>query len=113
MHDYEAAIDFYTAVFGPPETKDGAELHGWRMGDSWLTIFPSKIGTEPERNPCNAEFAIQVAAPAEVDHLYQALVEAGASAGWEPKDTEMYEPMRFAYVDDPFGMRLDIYAPLV
>jgi hypothetical protein len=24
----------------------------------------------------------------------------------------MYEPMRYAYVDDPFGVRIDIYCPV-
>ncbi len=24
----------------------------------------------------------------------------------------MYEPMRFACVDDPFGVRVDIYCPI-
>jgi hypothetical protein len=26
-----------------------------------------------------------------------------------PEDTEMYEPMRFCCVDDPFGVRIDVY----
>ena len=30
----------------------------------------------------------------------------------KPTDTKMYEPMRFACVDDPFGVRVDIYCPL-
>ena len=111
VKDYQAAIDFYTRVFGPPENVD-KEIYGWQMGSTWLTLFPSKIGTEPDRNPCNAEFAIQVAEPEEVDRLYQALVAAGAKAGWEPEDSKMYEPMRFCYVDVPFGMRIDIYCPI-
>jgi hypothetical protein len=28
------------------------------------------------------------------------------------EDTTMYEKMRFAAVDDPFGVRIDIYYPL-
>ncbi len=28
-----------------------------------------------------------------------------------PADTKMYEPMRFACVDDPFGVRIDVYFP--
>jgi len=53
-----------------------------------------------------------VATPDEVDALYQAFIKAGAKKGWEPFDTEMYEPMRFSYVDDPFGVRIDIICPL-
>ncbi len=28
-----------------------------------------------------------------------------------PDDTKIYEPMRFACVDDPFGVRIDVYCP--
>jgi uncharacterized glyoxalase superfamily protein PhnB len=88
------------------------EIVGWRMGATWLTLFPSKESPHPGSNPRNAEFAIQVATPDEVDALYQAFIEAGAKKGWEPFDTEMYEPMRFSCVDDPFGVRIDIICPL-
>ena len=113
IKDYDKAVDFYTSVFGEAETiTEDESLHGWKMGRTWLTIFPSKIGVDPDNNPRNAEFAIQVSSPEEVDVLYAKLVEAGAEAGWEPKDTWMYEPMRFCYVDDPFGIRIDIICPL-
>jgi predicted 3-demethylubiquinone-9 3-methyltransferase (glyoxalase superfamily) len=82
------------------------------MGSTWLTVFSSKDGTKVGNNPQNAEFAIQVSAPEEVDALYEALIAAGGKEGWEPSDTSMYEEMRFAYVDDPFGMRIDIYCLL-
>ena len=109
IEDYEQAVAFYSAVFGPPtDTVPDNSLNGWKMGATHLTIFPSTIGTEPGANPRNAEFAVQVAQPEEVDALYEALVAAGATAGWEPRDTEMYVPMRFAYVDDPFGVRIDV-----
>ena len=116
IKDHAEAIAFYSKVFGAPptavENEDGSSVHGWQMGATWLTIFQSKEGTDPEGNPRNAEFAIQVAEPQQVDALYAVLVAAGAKAGWEPRDTEMYDPMRFAYVDDPFGTRIDIICPL-
>ena len=113
MHDYQPAIAFYSQVFGSPEHIDEAQtIYGWRMGTTWLTLLPSKIGTEPQRNPCNTEFAIQVAKTAEVDRLFDMLIAAGAQECMAPQDTEMYEPMRFACVDDPFGVRIDIYCPL-
>ena len=111
--DFKAAIEFYTKVLGDPETVDqGGEIIGWRMGATWLTLFPTKESTHPGSNPRNAEFAIQVAEPDEVDTLYQAFIDAGAKKGWEPFDTEMYEKMRFSYIDDPFGVRIDIICPL-
>jgi catechol 2,3-dioxygenase-like lactoylglutathione lyase family enzyme len=111
MYDLDAAIAFYSAIFGPPESVDPEGMnYGWRMGSTWLTILPSSIGTAPESNPCNTEFAIQVSTAEEVDRLYQALVAAGAREFMAPADTTMYEPMRFACVDDPFGVRIDVYA---
>lgn len=111
--DLPAAIAYYTAVFGEPETAVAEnELYGWRMGNTWLTLFSNKIGTDKARNPANAEFAIQVSTPEEVDILHQLLIEAGGKDCWTPEDTEMYDPMRFSCVDDPFGVRIDVYCPI-
>src|SRR5262245_12880320 len=101
LKNYLEAIAFYTQVFGPPESvAPNAAITGWRMGSTWLTLFPSTAGTAPDSNPRNTEFAIQVAAVDEVDRLYHALIAAGAKECMLPQDTSMYEPMRFACVDD-------------
>ena len=108
--DFHKAIAFYEKVFGPPDQVDeGGEIYSWQMGSTWLTLFPSKKGTHKGSNPRNTEFAIQVSAPQEVDFLFQALIEAGARKGWDTEDTAMFEEMRFCYVDDPFGVRIDVY----
>ena len=109
VDDLPAALDFYTCVFGERENPDPA---GWRMGTTWFTVFPASGGTHPGSNVRNAEFAIQVSEPAGVDALYQRLIEQGAKNCMVPQDTEMYEPMRFSCVDDPFGMRIDVYCPI-
>jgi uncharacterized glyoxalase superfamily protein PhnB len=113
IEDFQKAIAIYEQVFGPPETADEeGEIYGWQMGSTWLTVFPSKTGTHAGSNPRNAEFAIQVSNPGEVDVLHQLLIAAGAKSCWQPEDTEMYEDMRFSCVDDPFGVRIDVYCPL-
>ena len=113
IKDLQPAIAFYRQVFGPPESVDEQKaIYGWRMGSTWLTLLPSKAGVDPDSNPRNAEFAIQVAVAVDVDLLHRALIEAGAQPCMAPADTTMYEPMRFACVDDPFGVRIDIYCPL-
>jgi uncharacterized glyoxalase superfamily protein PhnB len=110
--DHAAAVEYYASVFGPLDVEDTtAGIWGWRMGSTWLTVFPGSAGTDPEGTTSNVEFAIQVATPQEVDRLYAAFVEAGVTASLAPRETEMYETMRFAYVDDPFGVRIDIYCP--
>jgi len=113
VKDLEAAIVFYSQVLGPPDViEDQHAIHGWKMGTTWLTLFPSKIGTHKDSNPRNAEFAIQLGQPEEVDRLYAALIEAGAKECMAPHDGEMYDTMRFGCVDDPFGMRIDVYCPI-
>jgi len=112
VKDFSDAIAFYTQVFGPPESvAESGKVVGWRMGSTWLTVFPSSAGTAHDSNPRNTEFAIQVAAAEDIDRLYGALIGAGAKECMAPEDTTMYEPMRFACVDDPFGVRIDIYCP--
>jgi len=109
VNDFEAAVAFYSKAFGEPEySEDRDRILGWKMGATYLTVMTA----DPDRNPCNAEFAIQVARPEEVDLLHRTLVEAGATGFWDARDTVMYQPMRYAVVDDPFGVRIDIYCPL-
>lgn len=111
--DLQPAITFYSQVFGAPASVDEQmQIYGWRLGATWLTLLASKAAPYPESNPRNSEFAIQVSAVAAVDSLYQALLTAGAKSCMAPADTRMYEAMRFACVDDPFGVRIDIYCPI-
>ena len=108
--DLEKAAAFYTGIFGPPDQIDRNGPHfGWKLGATWLTLFESKGGTVPNRGPGNTEYAIQVAELGEVDRLYAALIAAGCKPFHTPEDTEMYVPMRFCCVDDPFGVRIDVY----
>jgi len=112
LKDFDEAVAFYSQVFGPPESVE-PRIKGWKLGDTWLTLFPAEdMGTDPDGNPRNAEFAVQVAAPEQVDVLYNAFIEAGAKPCHPPEDTEMYDKMRFSCVDDPFGIRVDVYCPL-
>ena len=111
--DFDEAVAFYTRVFGAPlKVDDPGVIRGWHLGSTWLTLSPSKGGTKPDANPCNTEFAIQVSTPEEVDVLLQVLVDGGARSGRAAEDTEMYDPMRFGYVEDPFGVRIDVFCPL-
>lgn len=111
IESYDAAVAFYTRVFGEPACKQ-VPFNGWAMGETWMTVFPSKEGNAPGKNPRNMEFAIRVKSPEQVDVLHARLVDCGAKNAWAPEDTEMYDRMRFACVDDPFGVRIDVYCPL-
>lgn len=111
IEQFDEAVEFYSHVFGPPSYVEG-QLRGWKMGATWLTVFHGADGPVGNADPRNIEFAVQVAAPAEVDRLVARLVDAGARVFSAPRDTRMYETMRFACVDDPFGVRVDVYCPL-
>ncbi len=112
FEDFQKAVEFYSAVLGEPDVMvEKPVICGFKLGDTWLTLFPSKEGTTPGKNPRNAEFAIQVATPEEVDKLHALFIEHGAKNCWTPEDTEMYDPMRFSAVDDPFGVRIDVICP--
>jgi catechol 2,3-dioxygenase-like lactoylglutathione lyase family enzyme len=112
VDDIRTAREFYARVFGEPEYEEDGSLLGWRMGRTWLTVFGGPDRPSDVPGPRNAEFAIEVAAASEVDALHEALTAAGARSLRSPRDTAMYERMRFAAVDDPLGMRIDVYCPI-
>lgn len=113
FNDVTAARSLYARVLGPPQMLDEhRDMCGWDLRSSWLTFLPASAGTRPDLPPCNTEFALHVASPPEVDAMFAAFIDAGFSAHMHPHDTTMYVPMRFACVDDPFGVRVDVFASL-
>ena len=112
VEDLESAVAFYCQVFGPYGYSDHGKTFGWHIGSTWLTVFAAEFGTAKSGNPRGVEFAIQVSSPDEVDTLYNKLIAAGAIDCMSPSNTRMYEDMRFACVDDPFGVRIDVYCPI-
>jgi hypothetical protein len=102
FEDYQAALDYYSAVLGPPAYVEGEFTHGWRIGNSWLTLFPSKSG-----NPHSVELTINMPTPEQAQRLQQAFIAAGG-VGEPPSDQLMYEPIRYCAVTDPFGTEIII-----
>ncbi|HSM01025.1 MAG TPA: hypothetical protein VK960_01095 [Acidimicrobiia bacterium] len=106
VEDYEAAVAYYRAVLGEPGYVEGPNTHGWRLGDSWLTVFPSDSG-----GPRNTEVQILMETPEQAERLQTAFIAAGGS-GPPPSDQLMYEPIRSCPVTDPFGTDILVYARL-
>ncbi len=104
--DHQRALRFYTDVFGPPEYEEGPEVHGWRLGRTWLTIFPAADGVTS-----NVGFSIEVKTPQEALRLSKAFVRAGGTAA-KPRLTWMYERMRYCQVTDAVGTRLLSHCPM-
>jgi hypothetical protein len=104
---YDEAVAFYSAVLGPPAYVEGRGTRGWPIGADWLTLFKAVQGT-----PANMDVTITMQSAAEVETLYRAFIDAGAT-GEPPSDQLMYSPVRYASVTDPFGAVVVIISPLI
>ena len=104
--DFDEAVAFFTAVFGPPAYVEGPGTRGWPIGDGWLTLLQGKAG-----NPQNVEITFTVATPAEADRLHAAFLAAGGQ-GDAPSNQLMYAPIRYGAVTSPQGTHLLVISPL-
>ena len=104
--DYEAAIQYYEQIFGPPAYVEGKGTRGWQIGEGWLTLLWGRAG-----NPKNIEVTFMVSTPVEADALHQACIAAGGE-GPTSSDELMYAPIHYCSVTDPFGVNLLIISPL-
>lgn len=98
--DYDAAVDYYSRVLGPPAYVEGEGTRGWQLGNTWLTLLKGKRG-----NPLNVELNIVMPTPEGAESLQAAFIEAGGK-GEPPSDQLMYEPVRSCPVVDPFGTNI-------
>jgi hypothetical protein len=104
--DFDAAVAYYSGVLGEPGYTEGTGTCGWEIGSSYLTLLRGGDGA-----PANTEIGLIMETPAEADRLHAAFIAAGG-AGEAPSDQEIYQPIRYCPVTDPFGTDLLIYAPL-
>ena len=95
--DYAAAVAYYRRVLGPPAYVEGPGTHGWRLGNTWLTLLQGGTG-----HPHNLELTLVMATPAEAERLQADFVAAGGQ-GPAPSDQLMYIRVRYCPVSDPFG----------
>lgn len=103
---YQAAVDYYEQVLGPPAYVEGEWTHGWQIGDGWLTLLKGRSGS-----PSNVEIGLAVETPDEAEALQAAFIAAGGR-GLEPSDQLMYTLVRSCPVVDPFGTEILIFSPL-
>jgi PhnB protein len=119
------AIALYQRAFGAKENTRMPAKDGKRLMHAALTInggtimlsdeFPEFCGEEgtlapsPEK-PAGVAVSITYGTPAEVDATFHRAVKAGCKATTQPQD--MFFGMRFATVNDPFGHRWMLAAPL-
>ena len=104
--DFEAAVEYYIRVLGPPDYVEGAATRGWQLGNTWLTLLEWEKGS-----PRNFEFNIVMKTSQEAERLQSAFIEEGGS-GEQPSDQHMFRPVRFCPVVDPFGTNILILSRL-
>ena len=103
---FEAAVDYYSQVLGPPAYVEGKNTKGWQIGNTWLTLLRGKNG-----NPQNVEVNFVMQTPQQAERLQTAFIEAGGT-GEAPSDQLMYQPIRYCAVTDPYGTMILIFSPL-
>lgn len=107
FEDYQAAVQYYQAVLGPPAYVEGEATRGWRLGNTWLTLLQGEFGS-----PVNVEVQIVTQSPEEAERLQRAFIDAGGT-GPAASNELMYAPIRYCPVKDPFGTNLLIYSSLI
>lgn len=117
-----AAIAFYAKAFGAQEVFRMPAEDGKRLLHASVTIeggtvmlsdaFPEHGGCAPPAAGGGSPVAVAITlnTPAEVDATFNRAVEAGAKAYMPPNDAFWGD--RFAMLDDPFGHRWMLSAPL-
>jgi PhnB protein len=118
------AIAFYQKAFGAKENtrmpaQDGKRVMHAELSFNGGTVMLSDEFPEYEddairapspEQPAAVAVVIHFATPAEVDATFRRAVEAGCKAKMEPQD--MFWDARFAMLNDPFGHRWMLNAPL-
>lgn len=101
---YEAAVEYYTAVLGDPEYVEGEGTRSWRIGDTWLTLLAGGDG-----HPTNVEIGFLMESVEEAERLHRTFIEEGGT-GDDPSDQLMHVPVRYCPATDPFGTEILVVA---
>jgi PhnB protein len=118
------AIALYQKAFGAKENTRMPAQDGKRLMHADLTINGGTVMLSDEfpeacehsvlapsvDKPAGVAVSITYRTPAEVDATFRRAVEAGCKGTLQPQD--MFFGMRFATLDDPFGHRWMLAAPL-
>jgi len=118
------AIAFYHKAFGAKENTRMPAQDGKRLMHADLTINGGRIMLADEfpeccedealapsvDKPAGVAVSLTYGSPAEVDVTFRRAVDAGCKSTMQPQD--MFFGMRFATLNDPFGHRWMLVAPL-
>ena len=117
VDDMDATLDFYRALgleIAPDQGADHVEAmlpSGVRvMWDSVATVTSFNPDWTPPAGSSRSALAFRCTDAAEVDSTYHRMVEAGHDGHLAPWDAPWGQ--RYASLNDPSGITVDLYAPL-
>lgn len=114
--DLERSLGFYRLLGLDVPAVDGPHVEvalpgGNRLAfDTEDTIAGMHPGWTPPQSAGRVALAFGVAVPAQVDELYATLTAAGHPGTLDPFDAPWGQ--RYATVEDPGGVSVDLFAPL-
>lgn len=117
VENMAASLAFYRLLdLDPPTDQDDQDFvqvitpNGYRI--SWNTATMIKGIDAAWEKPIGQgiSIAFNCGTPADVDKVYQRIVEAGYQGYQEPNDA--FWGQRYAVVTDPDGYHVDLFAPL-
>lgn len=117
VSDMTASLAFYRRLgLEFPDTDADGHLEATLPGGMRLTLDTEAViksfhpGWQPPTTAGRLGLAFQCANPAEVDAVYNELVDAGYHGELKPWDA--FWGQRYATILDPDGNSVDLYAPL-
>jgi catechol 2,3-dioxygenase-like lactoylglutathione lyase family enzyme len=116
VRDMSESIRFYRLLgLDVPETPEEGHVdtflpNGVRFMLDTEAVVKSFLPDWERATGNQVGLALECANPAEVDETYDRLVAAGFPGGKEPWDA--FWGQRYAHLEDPNGVGVDLYAPL-
>ena len=104
--DPAATLQWFADNLGGKPAKLRGRLDGVRFGDVWLFAAKSTTPTEPSAMRAIQNIAIEFA---NVDEAFKALQSKGIKTISEPR---VAQPVRYAFVEDPNGVRVELITTL-
>lgn len=114
--DLNASLDFYRLLGLDVPSPDGPHVEVALPGGNTLAFDTEEViggmhpGWTPPDGPGRVAIAFGLAAPADVDALYEKITAAGYSGTLAPFDAPWGQ--RYATVTDPDGTSVDLFAAL-
>jgi catechol 2,3-dioxygenase-like lactoylglutathione lyase family enzyme len=106
VDDLEAAVDFYTRLFGIPPTLRRPDYAKWMLDDPFLNFSLDARGEGP---PGTAHYGIQVESETDLAEARRAVDEAGLLRRDQDDLVCGYQRQDKSWVADPHGLAWEVF----